>query len=276
MIGDFHIHTTASDGAESPLEILARVKRQGLDAFAITDHDTLEGSLSLLPVLSSQDPLFIVALELSTRLNDESVHVLGFFPETEALGSLTEWLAELDRKRLVRAERMKALVEKHFGITFDLTPLRARKSITRGSIASEIVWENPKYDKQQVFDLMIGDGCPAYLPASEITPAEGIARIHEAGGLAVLAHPTLLRRTRPEDLAGTGFDGIEAIYPQNKIGDEGRFRKLAHRNGLFITAGSDFHAPNDGRHGNVGAVTLTGEDMKAFLVKCGYVKRENA
>ena len=103
------------------------------------------------------------------------------------------------------------------------------------------------------------------MPSTKIGSKEAIDLIHRAHGKAVLAHPTLLKKTDPEDIVKLGVDGIEARYPLNQEGQEEEYRALAKKYGLFVSGGPDFHAFNDFRHGNLGSTQIDGEDLERFL-----------
>lgn len=264
---DLHMHTTYSDGAYPLEQLINLAKSKNLNYISITDHDTLIGSREAYTKYNSDELKIIVGIELSTDRNGESIHVLGFFKNADNLDELDKFLADQRQMRKVRAEKIKNALYEHFQIVLDMSFSEKLYSITRGSIANEIIKQGHPYTKQQIFDLMIGEGKPAYYPSTKLDTKDAIKLIHKHQGYAVLAHPTLVRRNNIEELVKLGFDGIEAVYPRNKSGDEEVYRMLAKKYNLFITAGSDFHDFDDGQHGNIGDVTLSGEDLEIFLNK---------
>jgi hypothetical protein len=244
---DLHTHSTFSDGATSPTNLIREAKEAGLCAISLTDHDTMAGVTEAIVAGELADIEVIPGVELSASNEGRTVHILGygldqFNPDLRAL------LAELQQ---IREERNGKILEKlaKQGIKIDRDELLASSSglIGRPHIARILV----KYKIVNSFELAFRkylkkDGL-AYAEAKLFTATEIIRRIKNAGGLAVLAHPTtfdrsLLRITATVKYLRTqGLDGIEAIYPGHtqKIGKS--LVTLAKNLNLLITGGSDFH-----------------------------------
>ena len=269
MRGDFHIHTIYSDGVYTPEEI--KNLASDLDYIAITDHDVLSGALEAYH-LQAEKPKIIVGVELSTQMNDESIHILGYFNHLSRIDELNSFLINQRSMRYQRALKMKELLLTHFQIDLNMEFAKKIESVTRGTIANQIIAQGYPYTKEEIFQKMIGHGCVAYLPSTKMTTQYGIKLIKENGGLAVLAHPILLRKTRVEEIINLGIDGIEAIYSKNSSEDTDKYKKIARDYQLFITAGSDFHSPHDHKHGEIGEVVLEGKDLEIFLNKLMEVK----
>lgn len=264
---DLHMHTTYSDGTFSLNQVVEFAKERKLDYISITDHDTLIGSRKAFKELNGDDLRIIVGIELSSESNNESIHVLGYFKNDSDLNELDEFLANQRYLRKIRANKIKEALLKHFNIDLDMSFAERLYSVTRGSIANEIINQGYPYTREEIFEKMIGEGCPAYYPSTKLETIDAVQLIHKYNGYAVLAHPCLIKKNDVRTLLSLGFDGIEAIYPKNKENDEQKFRDLAREFNLFVTAGSDFHDFNDGKHGNIGDVTLTGNDLETFLKK---------
>lgn len=264
MRGEFHIHTTASDGVLELEEVLGYVSGK-LDYISITDHDILDNSVKAREIAEKYGLIAIVGVEVSTYHNGENVHILGYFNDNSNLDELNDVLKYIRDNRVKRLYLIKERLKEVFGINLDITPLLKLSTITRGSIGREIVKQDGRYTLEQVFDNMIGVDCPAYIPATKITSEEAIKLIHDAKGKAVLAHPTLLKRNDPIEIIEMGIDGIEARYPLNKEGEEQKYRALAQKYHLFVTAGPDFHAHNDSRHGELLSTFLEDQDLEIFL-----------
>lgn len=262
MRADLHCHTRFSDGKLTVDEVLDRAINNKVDVLAITDHDCVDGSK--IAFNTTKDIKTIYGVELSTERNDESVHVLGYFKEPLESGSLVDTLVKQREARYTRAYKMLDLLEKHFRIKLDDKFIKERSSITRGTIADEIIKQGYNYTKREIFDKMIGNGCPAYLPSTKMTTEFGIKLIHENGGIAVLAHPCLFKKNNVYDIILMGVDGLEGRYP-SKLNDEKMYRRFAKNNHLLITAGSDFHYVNDSGHGEIGQCTIDGADLEKFL-----------
>lgn len=271
MRGDFHMHTTHSDGSFTLEEVVSMAKVAHLDVISITDHDVLDGSIAAYQNYQDEEIKIIVGLELSTDYQGESVHILGYFPDVSRVDILERHLIIQRQQRLERAYKIKNALKEHFQIDLNMDFVKSLSSITRGSIANQIMAQGYPYSRQEIFAKMIGNDCPAYFPSTKLHPQKGIKLIHESGGLAVLAHPVLLKQNI-DDLLEMGIDGIEAIYPLNNSEDTGRYINLARRYNLFITAGNDFHDVNDHKHGNIGDVGLENNDLAIFLNKLREVK----
>lgn len=262
MKADLHTHTNFSDGKYSVGELMDFAIYNHLDIISITDHDTFDG-VKLASTLDKNIKL-IYGIELSTFRNDESVHILGYFKTLKNIEIMEPILHEQLSKRKNRANQILELLKLHFNIDLNPDFIKNTESITRGSIAREIIKQGYPYTNREIFDKMIGDGCPAYIPSSKLDTRSGIKLIKDCGGLAVLAHPMELKKNDRVDIINLGIDGIEAIYATHRD-QEGIYRELAKKYNLFITGGTDFHYFNDGRHGNIGSTTINGEDLEIFL-----------
>lgn len=266
MKGDFHMHTTYSDGALNVSEVLELGKN--LDFLSITDHDFLQGSFDAFQMKRIK-PQAIIGLELSTEYLNESIHILGYFSNMEGLDKLNNDLQKQRENRLKRAFFIKDKLLQFFQIDLNMDFTKSIDSVTRGTIAEQIINQGYPYSREEIFKKMIGKGCPAYLPSTKLSTPLGIDLIHQYHGLAVLAHPTHLKEVGIDQIIKMGIDGIEAIYSQNKPSEEDKFREIARINHLFITAGSDFHRFNDYKHGDIGSVVLENAELTIFLKKLG-------
>lgn len=263
MRADLHCHTTNSDGNLSVKEVIQRAKNNKVDVLAITDHDTVDGANEAF-YLADDEIKIIYGVELSTIRNDESVHILGYFKEPLTDGSLVRFFNEQKKKRKERALKIISLMKEHFNINLDESFVNDGRSLTRGTIADEVVRQGYPYSKQEIFNKILGDGCPCYIPSSKLTTAQGIKLIKENGGIAVVAHPCLYKHNNVYDIIQLGIDGIEGRYP-SKLNDETMYRRFAKNFNLLFTAGSDFHRVNDFGHGEIGQSTIEGQDLNKFL-----------
>lgn len=264
MRGEFHIHTTASDGVYSLKQILENIKGKE-EYFSITDHDILTNSYMAINLAPKYNLNAILGVEVSSKYKEDNVHILGYFKTDANLEKLEKVLTDARNNRVQRLYKISDKLKEYFNIELDLTDLLKINTITRGSIARAIISQGYPYTTTEIFDKMIGSGCPAYIPSSKVSTMDAISLIHECGGKAVLAHPTLLKHCDPIEIIEMGVDGIEAIYPLNKDGEEEIYRALAKKYNLFISAGSDFHAPHDPRHGELTETCLEDEELERFL-----------
>ncbi|WP_062047155.1 PHP domain-containing protein [Bacillus sp. JCM 19034] len=238
---DLHMHTTASDGDYTPAELVKKAYKCGLETIAITDHDTLDGIKEAQNAAEKYHITVIPAVELSTKYNGNSVDILGYniSPSEE----LNETLKLLQVGRIDRAKR---IIEKFNEIGFKITMEDVKEYsedgvIARPHIAKAIVKKGYVADYQMVFDEYLADGKPCALPKKVLTPKEGVEIIHQAGGLAVLAHPVYLELQVVEQLLQFPFDGIEVWHRNHKEEHRQLFKQLAQENQLIMTGGSDFH-----------------------------------
>lgn len=271
MRGEFHIHTKCSDGLLELDEIMGKLKGN-LDYFAITDHDYIDESIKAYYKAEDYNLKAIIGVEISSNLNGESIHILGYFKNDLYLDKIKNKTKDILSQRLKRLYIIKDRLKMYFDIDLDVEELKTYNSITRGSIARKIISQGYNYTIEDIFNNILGENCKAYYPSTNVSPQEIIDLIHECHGLAVLAHPVLLKKNKVEDLLRLNFDGLEAIYPLNKTDDELRFRKLAEEHNMFITAGTDFHYENDIKHGNLLSVGLFDEDLKIFIRKINELK----
>ena len=245
---DLHVHSTFSDGSLTPSELVVLANKIPLKAMALTDHDTVDGIDEFLNAAKDTDLFVIPGIELSSALNGKDVHIVGLFVnhKDKALG---EKLITFRNARNTRNAKMITLMREHgFDITQDIVDKRFPDSvITRAHYAVWMVEKGYVKDKNEAFDKYLNPGCPCYLPKKNITPMEAIDTIHDAGGIAIIAHPLLYKLTDSEldnlvrSLKEYGLDGLEAVYSANKWTDESRMRALAKKYDLILSGGSDFH-----------------------------------
>lgn len=268
--GDFHNHTTASDGKLSPKELVELAKSEGLDIIAITDHDNTEGVDEALKTGKNIGITVIPGIELTTRHNGESIHLLGYFKgDNYNSPSFQNYLKKLQEHRVKRGERIILNLKKFFDISINYEEILKKNKgvIARPHIAKAIIEAGYPYDWNYIFDNIIGNDSPAYVPNKNISIEEGISILKSAGAFISLAHPTLINKSNVEDLMKYGFDGIEGIYPLNKFFQEEKFRETCIKYNKLITAGSDYHGldKTDTKHGYIGSSVLEGEDLERFL-----------
>ncbi|MBI3047131.1 MAG: PHP domain-containing protein [Acidobacteria bacterium] len=257
---DLHLHTTASDGRCTPLEVVERSSRAGLTVIAVTDHDTTAASDDVRRLAAEYGIEAVSGIEITAIADGRDVHMLGYFLDPRHAG-LGRFLAA---QREVRLARLEAIGERlaALGMPVDLEPVFARaaadrrRSVGRPLIARAMVEAGYVADTQEAFDRWLGAGCPVFVPRSGASPEGVIEIIHEAGGLASLAHPGKLRvEPRIAPLTEAGLDAIEAFHPDHDALLVEKYILAARELGLLVTGGSDFHG--DPAHGlEPGSVTL--------------------
>ncbi|MCM2272891.1 MAG: PHP domain-containing protein [candidate division Zixibacteria bacterium] len=268
---DLHMHTNFSDGVCTPEELLENVRRSGVVAFSVTDHDTLDGYRAIRALLSANDPELLPGVELSVSMESDDVHMLAYFFDPDS----SEFNEALENFRQKRNHRGRMIVEKLQGIGLDI-PFEAVEETAGGSvigrphIAETLQRLKAVGGYQEAFDRYIKKDGPAYVPKAFFEPSEAIEMVHRAGGITVLAHPMIDNMLRHlERLVEMGLDGIEVRHSNHSAGDVTRLGKIAGRYGLLQSGGSDFHG-REGRHGVVGSQHVPVaylESMKEHLSK---------
>ncbi|MEW6448066.1 MAG: PHP domain-containing protein [Bacillota bacterium] len=240
---DLHVHTTASDGSETPEEVVARAVALGLGAIGITDHDTVGGIDSAQKAARGRI-VVVPGVEISTEEDDREVHILGYF--INPLHPLiSAKLRELHRQRRERVtEIVRRLQAQGVSITIGEVEKLAHGVVGRPHIAWILVEKGYASSIDEVFARWIGRGCPAYVPRARFAPAEAVLLIRKAGGAPVLAHPAVTKSEGLiERLKAVGLCGIEVDYPEHSKVQRAHLRGLAEKYGLIPTGGSDYHGP---------------------------------
>ena len=244
---DLHAHSTASDGANTPVEVVETAARAGLAALALTDHDTLAGVAAAIDVGERLGVRIVAGVELSLMDGEVEVHMLGL--HISRISALQDELEAVRDSRKVRAERIVAkLNELGVPVTVDAVLAQAGGgAIGRPHIARALIAGGWVRDLREAFDRYLGAGRPANVEKRRITVADGIRLIHECGGLAVVAHPGADgRRERVEPLVKLGLDGLEVRHPGHSAEDTMRIEALADHFGLVKSGGSDWHGAANG------------------------------
>ena len=246
---DLHLHTTASDGVLSPSEIVRYAREQGLQAVAITDHDTIDGNAEALEEGAKSGLEVISGVEISAQFDLGSMHILGFFIDIGNT-ALKERLSLLQE---TRAQRNPKMVEKLRKLGVDLTydeilHASGGGQVGRPHFAQVLLRKGYVTTVQEAFDRYLGKGAPAYVDKFRLNPEEAMELIREAGGIPVLAHPFTLHIPSPHqldallgELVPLGLMGIEAFYPEHTKDQISLYKDLAQKHDLLVTGGSDYH-----------------------------------
>lgn len=241
---DLHLHTNHSDGSDAPARVVERAVALGISAVAITDHDAVSGVAEAREAARRVGIGFLTGTEISTTFEGHEVHVVGLGIDIECLSLLKE-LEWLNAARNTRAERVVTRLGT-LGIPIELDRVRAwakGSAVSRMHIAAELHAIGVTRSTQEGFERFLNAGKPAYVPKALLPVERAVEKIHEAGGLAFLAHPGLgkgLRRLLPR-LFQCPFDGIEAYHVSHSAGDTGEFLKFAETRKLVVSGGSDCH-----------------------------------
>ncbi len=248
MKADLHLHSTASDGTLTPGELVRAAQGAGMTLMAITDHDSVGGVPEAEEVAESCGMQLIPGVELSCGAGRE-VHVLGYGVDIRHEGLLA-FCARRRQERNDRALRMVSqLQEAGCSISFDVVHEMARGVIGRPHVARALVEAGYASSVQDAFTKYLVPGKCGYVPKPEVRVTDGIRLIHEAGGLAVLAHPMQLKMSDTalisvmEEWVSSGLDGVEIYHPSTGNQHVALLQRIAAENRLLITSGSDFHGP---------------------------------
>jgi len=250
---DLHCHTTASDGALSPAELVARGAALGLRVIAITDHDSADGVTEALAAGAKCGVTVISGVEINSDVPGSEVHVLGYFVD-HTDSALNESLLRLRDGRVGRARRMaELLTEMGAPVCFErILELAGNGAVCRPHVALAIVEAGHTATIEDAFARYIGRNGPAYVERLRLTPEEACGLIRRAGGLPVLAHPVYFDRTGMmktafdlehglAQLKAAGLAGIEVYYPGYDVMAIEYLLGQARRHGLLVTGGTDFH-----------------------------------
>lgn len=240
---DLHIHSHHSDGVFSVAEIFEAATERNLDTIAITDHDSVDGYLEAREIADQYSFRLLSGLEVSVDVDGGDAHLLAYCFDAEST-VLSEALQEFRRRRNQRAQVMVQKL-KELGVTVSVEGIQAiagSAAVARPHVAEALVQAEAVHSYEEAFRKFIGDQAPAYVPKENFAPQEAIDMVHQAGGVVVMAHPTIAGAEKHiELLHGFGLDGVEVYHPHNKASDRDRLRETARRLRLCITGGSDFH-----------------------------------
>ncbi len=241
---DLHIHTYYSDGTLSPEQIVTQALEEDLGCIAITDHDTVDGVFPVQEAAASQDLEVISGIELSSELNDQDIHILGYFIDCKS-EYLRSKLLEIQNVRKERLDKMITRLQQA-GIdnitAEEVGVLTKTDSVGRPHLALILKEKGWVSSIQQAFDKYLAEGAIAYAKKYKQTPQEAIDLIRKAGGVAVLAHPMITRRDEIiPSLVKAGLQGIEVYYPNCPDSVLSYYKGLAEKHQLVATGGSDAH-----------------------------------
>jgi 3',5'-nucleoside bisphosphate phosphatase len=263
MFCDLHMHSTASDGTNTPAELAALAKSEGLGAIALTDHDTTAGLVECEAACKKAGVAFAPGIELSAeaaavRAAPESdprlgtLHILGLFVRHD-----DPKLLDIHHRLLqARQDRNPQIVRNLQGLgvridydeVLELAGSTGTAVVGRPHIAQVLVKKGYVKSVQDAFARYIGEGKAAYVRKDTLDPRDAIDAIHAAGGLAILAHPIQLRYRDDDELdymvtklKDAGLDGVEIRHSDHTAALTEQYQKLAERLGLLVSGGSDYH-----------------------------------
>lgn len=270
VVADLHTHSHASDGVDSPARVAERAAEARLTAFALTDHDTTAGLRAAGERARTLGIGFVPGIELTCYHQGREIHILGYDidPDDRPLLVHCEMVREsrLGRARLIGQKLAEA------GVPVDMQRVIESAdggNVGRAHVAKALLDAGHVRSWEEAFLLYLGDGCPANVPKPDLPPEQALALIHNAGGSAFIAHPSLGNQwDLIEPLYRAGLDGIEAFHPHMNQAETEKALALAIRFDLPVSGGSDCHGALAGRSpalGTCGLDTSRWGNFRRFL-----------
>lgn len=249
---DLHCHSTASDGALSPSELVQRAHRKGVTALALTDHDTTAGLAEAAQAAHELGLRFIPGIELSATYANQCIHIVGL--NIDPLNpALLDGIAKQHATREQRAIKIAEKLQKKgiAGVYQAISQVVGQGEITRSHFADFLLAQGYVSTQQEAFDRYLSKGKPAYVPTQWAALEEVVAWIKAAGGVAVLAHPlrySLSLKWMNRVLTAfklTGGQGIEVVTGRISVDEVRLSQQLSQKHQLHASVGSDFHSPEN-------------------------------
>lgn len=246
---DLHTHTNESDGTYTPFELVDAAAALDLEALAITDHDTLTGYDQAVPRALEKGLDLLCGIELSTKLNGKTIHLLGYFPNDPPSASFRQWLAHMQatrRDRNVRmAERLRSL---GIDVTIEEVERKGRSLTGRPHFAKLMLEKGYVSSIQEAFDEYLDESAKGYVDRDEPDLRLGIERIQAAGGVSSIAHPVRIGfhdpaklRALVSEMRSAGLSALEVYHSDHRHADVQQYLQLTREFDLEVTGGSDFH-----------------------------------
>ncbi|MFH1196037.1 MAG: PHP domain-containing protein [bacterium] len=262
---DLHMHTTCSDGANSPLDLVAKAKQANLDIISITDHDSINALDEAMAYGKEIGVEVIPGVEISTDIEDREVHLLGYFIDikNEELNKYLEFF------RVERYHRAKRIVNKlnNLGIAINISDImdHAKDSaIGRPHIAFTLQELGVVQNYYEAFDKFLKDDGPAYERKIHVSAQSALKLINEAGGLSFIAHPGYMKESVLMYLLNAGIDGIEVVHPSHNDYQIKFYRGIVNQYCLLESGGSDFHGGKKGDEEKLGKYFMSPSKVDAM------------
>jgi hypothetical protein len=287
IFADLHTHTTASDGAHTPTMLVQRAFERAVKAIAITDHDTVAGVQEARQAAEERGMTFLSGIEISAtlhtatlgnKLHQREVHILGYGVD-EQHRALQKYALRCNTEREQRAERiLTRLAELGKPLTLaEVQAVSGKGVIGRHHIA--IALRNAGFVRtvRESFDKYLADDAPAAVPKWSFPADKAICLIHDAGGVAVLAHPARVVSAEDlETLTNAGLDGIEIHHPAHDGETAQYYDYYTRQHAMLASGGSDYHGGSKRDDSNLGRFGLVRDDFTQFLEALHLRRAANA
>lgn len=247
---DLHMHSTFSDGIDTPSELLEAIMLTNIKTFALTDHDTINGNAVFEKLIKEKkyDIDFIPGIELGTFIEYKgksyNIHILGYniIKVSMELNEKLEFLRNQRHTRFIKMINKVNLLGYKINLTDINIPIE-NKSLGRPLLAQALCNLGYFQNIQSVFNNLLGEGKPGYIPQEKLSPGDAIRLIKESNGIAVLAHPAEIKNDSlvKKVLREEDFDGVEIWHPSANENNIREYLQIADEFDLYVTGGSDFH-----------------------------------
>lgn len=277
MRPDLHLHTIASDGILTPSKLARQIQKADVTIFAVTDHDTVSGLKEAAQAAYDRGLAFLPGVEISAE-GEEEVHILGYgVRDTDE--TLLAFFRNMKEERKYRIRKMgEKLISMGFSLPLDEIMYFAGSSIGRPHLARAMMVAGYVGSVQEAFERFLGNGKSAYIPREKILASKAISMLRESGAVPVLAHPGLIHWPIEKMLPmlkawqDAGLMGLEVYHPANR-GAYPMWDRLARKQGLLVTGGSDYH-DSESHHGQIGETIAdwpnAGEDAWKLFQQVKY------
>lgn len=268
-IGDFHLHSTASDGVQTPSWVIGTAFARGVQVLALSDHDTTAGLDEAAAAAKVAGLRLIPGLELSTDLGKADVHLLayGFDRTSKSLQDFLQWQRD---GRIGRTRRIVEILAEQ-GMPLDVArvfEIAGEATVGRPHVARALLEKGYVASVQEAFDLWLGNGKPGDVDRPKLEPADAIRVVHENGGVVFVAHPVFIGEDYAaaiEQLRAWGADGIETYYKHYDPATVAAHAALAARLGMAASGGSDYHGLGNPDNREIGDIPFPDERVVEFV-----------
>ncbi len=267
---DLHMHSTASDGTDTPEQLITKCAKLNLEVSSITDHDTIDAQTKAASTAKKYGIKYITGVEFSVRHEGE-LHILGYGVDIAD----SAFKSELESLRESRMERIELILKKlhecNVRISLeDVVRNASGNTLGRPHVALALIEKGYAADFTEAFHKYLNEEGLCYVKRRKLNPHDAIRLIVDAGGTAVLAHPKFIHTRNLEALAADmkemGLSGIEAYYPAHSDIDVARYEDISKRLGLLVTSGSDYHGAMR-MHSAIASERRTSDYLKGSVEK---------
>lgn len=264
---DLHFHSNASDGLLNPKKLLDLAKINSIDVLSLTDHDSVNNNNEMEKLCIKENIKFIPGIEVSTKYNGESIHILAYFKNNSYKNKeFLDKLNEFRENRISRAKEIIRRLKEFYNIEISYEDLKKEENMSIGRPhLAKLIKDKYNISFDEIFKTVLNDNSKAYIPSSNLTIEEAFDLLNLTDCIKIIAHPGQYN-TSIEELLKFDFDGIECFYSMHTMDEISKYLKIAKENNLFVTCGSDYHGIlNDSKHGSLGSMFFKEEYLDSFL-----------